>query len=424
MNAGDLVTVQAEKPAAGGRMVARHQGRVLLVSGAIPGERVVARVERVSRGVVFAEAVTIATASDDRRAPAADPRCGGCVLAHVSYPRQLQLKGEIVHDAFARLAHLPIADGPALIGSPEEGYRTRARFHVREGRVGFYREGSHELCDVAATGQLGEAAVAWLRALTPQLQRPELRGVGAIEMAENVAGDSRACHLELHAGTAVAPFVVLSEGLAGLSAARADRPDVVTLSGEASVEDTVAAAEDAPAVRLRRDVRAFFQGNRFLVVPLARHVAALAGRGRIVDLYGGVGLFGLTLAAAGAAEVTVVEGDPVAGADLLRNAQAYLEQVHVERRSVETYLAARPADALAAATAIVDPPRTGLSKEAVAGLIRVRPATIVYVSCDPATLARDCRAFVDGGYDLRGLTVFDMFPNTPHVETVALLERT
>ena len=424
MNAGDLITVLVEKPAAGGRMVARHQGRVLLVSGAIPGERVVARVERVSRGVVFAEAVRIETASDDRRAPASDPRCGGCVLAHVSYPRQLQLKGEIVRDAFARLARLPIADGPALVGSPEGGYRTRARFHVREGRVGFYREGSHELCDVGPTGQLGETAVAWLRALTPQLERPDLRGVGAIEMAENVAGDSRACHLELHAGTAIAPFVVLSEGLAGLSAARADRPDVVTLSGEASIEDTVAAAEDAPAVRLRRDVRAFFQGNRFLVVPLARHVAALAGRGGIVDLYGGVGLFGLTLAAAGAAEVTVVEGDPIAGADLLRNAQPYLDQVHVERRSVEAYLASSPAHALAGAAAIVDPPRTGLSKEAVAGLIRVRPATIVYVSCDPATLARDCRAFVDGGYDLRGLTVFDMFPNTPHVETVALLERT
>ena len=423
MTSGDRLTVVAEKPAAGGRMVARHDGRVLLVSGAIPGERVVARVERVTRGVVFAEAVEIETPSDDRRTPAADPRCGGLLLAHVVYPRQLQLKAEIVRDAFSRLAHLPLAGGPDVVGSPEACYRTRARFHVRDGRVGFYREGTHDLCDPVATRQLHDGTVAWLASVGPSLRQPLLRGLAGIEIAENAAGDVRACHLELQAKTDVAPFVALGDGLAGLSAARADRPDVTVLAGDPSVVDTIAARDGAPGALLRRDVRAFFQSNRFLLAPLAQHVAGLAGPGRLVDLYAGVGLFGLTLAAAGAEQITVVEGDPVGGADLLRNAEPYGQHVRVERRSVEAYLASWPADTLDGATAIVDPPRTGLSKDAVAGLLRLTPSRIVYVSCDPATLARDCRILVDGGYELGGLTVFDMFPNTPHVETVVSLDR-
>jgi tRNA/tmRNA/rRNA uracil-C5-methylase (TrmA/RlmC/RlmD family) len=136
-----------------------------------------------------------------------------------------------------------------------------------------------------------------------------------------------------------------------------------------------------------------------------------------VDLYAGVGLFGLSLAAAGAIRVTLVEGDPVSSADLQANAEAFAG-VRVKMRSVETYL--DDASRAHAATFIVDPPRTGLSKQVVAGIIRVRPATIVYVSCDVATLARDARLLLDAGYSLEALAAFDLFPNTAHVETVAL----
>jgi 23S rRNA (uracil1939-C5)-methyltransferase len=178
------------------------------------------------------------------------------------------------------------------------------------------------------------------------------------------------------------------------------------------------------SVRLRRDVRSFFQGNRFLLEPLVRHVVALVPPGPAVDLYAGVGLFGLSLAATGAPAVTLVEGDAVSSADLLRNAEPFADRLTVRRSSVEEWLAAHgAAGASAGATFIIDPPRTGLSRDAVAGIVRHQPRRVIYVSCDVATLARDVRALADNGYELAGLAGFDLFPNTAHVETVAVLSR-
>ena len=108
MQPGTLLTLDIEKPAAGGRMLARHNGQVVLVWGAIPGERVSARVERVGKGVVFADTAEMLSASPDRRGDAGDWRCGGNVLAFVAYPRQLQLKGQIIQDALARIGRVPL----------------------------------------------------------------------------------------------------------------------------------------------------------------------------------------------------------------------------------------------------------------------------------------------------------------------------
>ena len=132
----------------------------MLVQGGIPGERVRARIERVERQLAFADAVEVLEPSADRREPAMDPACGGCLYAHISYDRQRALKAEIVRDAFARLGRITARSAVEVASSPERGYRMRARLHVRGGRVGFYREGTHELCDAAATGQLDERAVA------------------------------------------------------------------------------------------------------------------------------------------------------------------------------------------------------------------------------------------------------------------------
>ena len=211
----------------------------------------------------------------------------------------------------------------------------------------------------------------------------------------------------------------LADGLVGLSAARADRQGIEVLAGTPTVADTV------NGVSFRRDVRAFFQGNRFLVPRLVEHVLARVPDGQVVDLYAGVGLFGLSLAAAGAQRVIVVEGDPVSGVDLTSNAAPFGDRVRVERRSVEQFVALvrdRNED-LSGATIIVDPPRTGMTKEALAGAIGLRPARIVYVSCDVATLARDTRTLIDAGYELTEVTGMDMFPNTAHVESVALFTR-
>jgi 23S rRNA (uracil1939-C5)-methyltransferase len=420
---GSAITLDIEKPAAGGWMLGRYEGRVVLVRGAIPGERVRARVDRVGRGVAYADASEVLVASPDRRDAQPDSRCGGNVFAHIAYERQRRLKGEIIRDAFSRIGRMPFAAPPEVLGSPERGYRMRARLHARHGRLGFLREGTHELCDAESTGQLLPQTGEWIAAAERILARDRLTGLVGIELAENTGGDQRACHLELHAGIDAAACAGLAVGLTGLSAERADRPGVETLAGVPVVSDVlhVRPGDPATALRLRRDVRAFFQGNRYLLEPLVRLVVDLVPPGPVVDLYAGVGLFGLSLAAVGAEHVTVVEGDRASGQSLRENAEPFGTRVRVEPRSVESFLSdRRPGPVGPGATFIVDPPRTGLSKEALGGIVRHRPARIVYVSCDVATLARDTRALIDAGYELGGVTGIDLFPNTAHVETVAM----
>jgi len=342
LSLGSEIDLNVDKPAAGGWMLGRHEGRVVLVRGAIPGERVRARIDRLGRGVAYAEAVDVLEASLDRRDAASDWRCGGSVFAHIAYERQRRLKGEIVQDAFGRIGRVPLAAPPEVLGSPERGYRMRARLHAQGARLGFFREGTHALCDAASTGQLLPETAAWIAAAERILARERLAGLRGIDLAENIPGDERACHLELRAGTPAAPFAALAAAgaLTGLSADRADRPGVETLAGVPAVGDVlhVRPGDAATALRLRRDVRAFFQGNRFLLEPLVRHVVALVPPGPVVDLYAGVGLFGLSLAAAGFDGVTLVEGDRVGGQSLSANAEPFGSRVRVVQRSVEVFL--------------------------------------------------------------------------------------
>ena len=414
--ADSLLTLDIEKPTAGGRMLARHNGQVVLVWGAIPGERVCARIERSGKGVLFAETVDLVTPSPDRRDAAADWRCGGNVLAHVGYERQLQLKSDIIRDAFARIGRMPLDAAPGVAASPEQGYRMRARLHVRGGRIGFMREGSHDICAVGPTAQMLPATAAWIEAAERRLRADRLQGLTSIEIAENIPASQRACHLELEPGSDARAFATLAgDGITGLSAQVLDRRASETLSGIPAVSDSLG------PLQLRRDARAFFQGNRYLLESLVQRVSGLVAEGPTVDLYAGVGLFGLSLAASRAAQVTLVEGDAISGHNLEENARPYIDRARVVRTSVEDFLRHdRPA---AGETFVVDPPRTGMSPDAMRAIVRLKPPRIVYVSCDVATLARDTRTLLDAGYELEGLTGIDLFPNTAHVESIAAFTR-
>ena len=438
VDVGSELILEVEKPAAGGRMLARHECQVVLVWGAIPGERVRARIDRVSRHVLYAETTEVIQPSSDRRDARRDWRCGGNVFAHIAYERQCALKGEIVQDALVRIGRVPVSKRPDVMGSPEHGYRMRARLHARDGRLGFFCEGTHELCDARSTGQLLPETGEWIAAAEGIIQRERLTGLDAIELAENIDGDERACHLDLRSGADASRFTALgADRLTGLSASRADSPLVEVLAGMTTVSDLLQVKPNDPATafHVRRDVRAFFQGNRYLLESLIRTVVKLVPPGPVVDLYAGVGLFGLGLAATGASHATLVEGDPVSGSSLSENAAPFGTSVTVVRRSVESFFHSyvgrapaggaegAPSGPARTATFIVDPPRTGMSKEAVAGVVRARPPRIVYVSCDVATFARDTRTLLVGGYELEELTGIDLFPNTAHVETVAAFTR-
>ena len=193
---GSTASLSIERPAAGGRMIARAGGQIVLVSGAIPGERVQARIDRVAKGVAYADAIAIEEPSPDRREPFVDPVCGGSLYAHIAYPRQLAIKAEVIADAFRRIGRLDLPAPVAVAASPEEGYRMRARLHVRGRRVGFFREGTHDICDARATRQLLPASCDVVDRLSAALRSLGVDAVREIELSENVDATERAVHFE------------------------------------------------------------------------------------------------------------------------------------------------------------------------------------------------------------------------------------
>jgi 23S rRNA (uracil1939-C5)-methyltransferase len=376
--------------------------------------------------MAFATVVRVLDASPDRREVPGDPLCGGSVYAHVAYPRQVALKADVIADAFGRIGRIPL-DAPVSVElSQEHGYRMRARLHVTDGRAGFFREGTHQLCEPGPTGQLQPATLAAVAAALAALLADGGPDVSAIEVTENIAGDQRAMHVDLGPGATVSgpqlSAVVEAAGLTGCTARTAD--GVLVSAGDPHVSDPLATltAGRAESGVLQRSPESFFQANRYLLTCLVTSVLdAVPADGAVLDLYAGVGLFSVALAAIGRQGITAVEGDRVSGADLRRNAAAYPNAIHFVIGRVEEHLARRPAPG--PGTIIVDPPRTGISRDAMDAIVRHRAPRVVYVSCDPPTLARDARRLLDAGYRITSLRGFDLFPNTPHVEVVGVFER-
>ena len=163
-----------------------------------------ARVEKVERRVAFAIVVDVIEASPDRRDPIHDPLCGGCLYAHISGDRQRAIKGEVIADAFARIGKHTLTVPVDVAASPEHGYRMRARLHVRNGRAGFYREGSHELCDAAGTGQLAAETLSAVARVVESLTRSGVP-VSSLEIAENIPADQRAVFVEISGSRRLTP---------------------------------------------------------------------------------------------------------------------------------------------------------------------------------------------------------------------------
>jgi len=395
-------------------MVARADGQVILVSGAIPGERVQARIERVAKGVAFARTRVVVEPSPDRREPFVDPLCGGTLYSFIAYPRQLALKGEVIADAFRRIGRLELPSPVTVAASPEEGYRMRARLHVRAHRLGLFREGTHEICDARATRQLLPASCDVLDRLSAALRSVGADDVREVELSENVDATERVVHLETAAP--IDPRVVQKV------------TSIDGLTPGPFVADTLRIAE--ASLTLRRHVLAFFQGNRYLLAAFVRHVVERVPiGGTLCDFYAGVGLFSVAAAVTRAASVMAVEGDPHAADDLHANGQAAGAKLYTVRGPVEGFTAGafrmlgRTINGPLVETVIVDPPRTGMSREALDAVLLTQAPRFVYVSCDVATLARDARRLVDAGYRLDRVDAFDMFPNTPHVEAVVVFVR-
>jgi 23S rRNA (uracil1939-C5)-methyltransferase len=323
------------------------------------------------------------------------------------------LKSAIVEDAFRRIGRITLESPVEVVGSRLDGYRMRARLHVHDGRIGFFREGTHSLCDAAPTRQLRDDTIEVIRRIEAGFAGEPRQQVSDIEIAENIEASQRAVHFELvpDADASRLTAVAQVEGVSGASCAHPENPRTIELFGATTITDTIR------DVTFSRHVRSFFQGNRYLLAPFVDHVLSHVTIGPLVDLYAGVGLFSLTAAAMGAGPVIAVEGDLFAARDLKRNANGAIAVLELP---VEKFVS-RSAGPVA--TVIVDPPRTGMSKEALARAIAIGAPRFVYVSCDIATLARDSRVLLDAGYRIASMRAFDLFPNTAHVETITSFSR-
>jgi tRNA/tmRNA/rRNA uracil-C5-methylase (TrmA/RlmC/RlmD family) len=388
--ADDTLSLTLEKPVAGGRSLARHEGRVVLVSGGIPGERVRVTMERSGKGVAFARVLSVEEPSPDRVTPDLDPQCGGLAFAHVAYPRQLALKRAIVEDAMQRIGRLRDLPSLEAIASPVHEWRLRARLHVHAQRVGFFREGTHALCDAGPSRQLVPGLLELAQAAIVRLRPDAARAVDAVVVTQTVAGDQQAVHFELarplprHGdvwvdGGDAAREKTLSSSCTGVSAGLVASRHPVALAGHPWLRESLqvlGVAGDGVAA-LQRHAAAFFQGNRAIIPQLLRHVLdAVRDDCPLVDLYAGVGLFGLAAAARGVETVTSVEGDAVSAEDLVANAAQFGARVRAVRGDVESFVR-QEERVLSGACVVLDPPRTGLSPVVAAALAAARPRRVV-----------------------------------------------
>ncbi|MGC8916057.1 MAG: class I SAM-dependent RNA methyltransferase [Thermoanaerobaculum sp.] len=401
--------LEVQSLAFGGRGVARAGREVWFVAGALPGERVEVVEERRRRGIVEAKVVRVVTASPWREpspCPKAGRQCGGCDLAHVAsafreHAAKASLAGAL-RGAPEELARA-VADAP-FFPSPWH-YRLRGRLHwAPESRtLGFYAPASHRVAALEGCRVLSPDLVELLPVWAEMLAKAGLPA-GELEFLEDLPGTTR---LLLFRG-------VFSGTLPGLPGVQG----FWGLRGRGWGQKAVSLALPRP---LRVPLGCFVQGNRFLLAALWDLVERSVREGgfkRVVDLYGGVGFFAVAAAAGGAEETAVVEISRRAAAA----ARANVPQAQVWGMPASSAVAAgvlRGAELV-----ILDPPRGGLEPAVREAVAASKVRAVLYVSCDPACLARDSRWLLSAGFTVRWARLFDLFAGTHHVELSLFLERT
>ncbi|MGO4121947.1 class I SAM-dependent RNA methyltransferase [Arthrobacter sp. YAF16] len=422
----------------GGHCVARHEGRVIFVRHGIPGEKVRIRLTDEGESAKFwrADVVEVLEASPDRVEHfwhAADaqrswshghPPVGGAELGHISLDRQRSLKSEVLAEQLHRLAGVDVPVTVEAVGEAAAGaatglaWRTRAGFAVTPGgKLGMHAHRSDAVFPVREM----PLAVEGINAL--KLWDIDLQGIERIDVAAPANGSRPLVLLVPSAGTRAKRLsAVLAQLPDDVSVARVDpgTGEVTQLRGRTWVQETAAGHE----YRVTGD--GFWQIHRDAPDTLVGAVTGflheggyLAAGAVVADLYAGAGLFTAPLADAVGVTGSVlsVEGAPGTSRDARKNLHG-ASQVEIVQGKVERVLRQKPRnfDAL-----VLDPPRAGAGKAVVNQLVAAGPRAIAYVSCDPASFARDVGYFQQAGWVLGELRAFDLYPHTHHMETVALL---
>ena len=389
---GDLVQVTIEKVAHGGHFIARHEGAVIFIRHAIPGENCTIQITSIGKSFNRADVVSVETPSEFRVvAPCSFAHrngCGGCDFQHISVAHQRTLKSDVIAEQFARIAKIDLQIDVEEVDASTH-WRTRAIATTdRNGKLGFFKSRSHSIAPVT------DCLICVEDMNFSEIASRDLKGDVRVEISSSNTGE-RSIALAPTRGEEKAR---LTEGPAVL------HENVLGRTLEVSQESFWQSHKKAPEV-LTQAVLDYAQ------LQVGEHV---------LDLYGGVGLFSAAIvdAVGPTGHVDLIEGSKVATADAARNFAAY------SNITIATGDVAKLLPRISAADVVVlDPPRDGAGKEAIAHIARLTPRAIVYVACDPAALARDTAYLADHSYSLVKMRAFDLFPMTHHIECVALYER-
>jgi tRNA/tmRNA/rRNA uracil-C5-methylase (TrmA/RlmC/RlmD family) len=389
---GDLIELTIEKVAHGGHFIARHDGAVIFVRHAIPGEK--CTIEITSTGSSFnrADVVEVTEPSEYRVEPPCKyshrTGCGGCDFQHITAAHQRTLKSQVITEQFARIAKKEISVEVEEVGQ-SLGWRTRAIATTnRNGKLGFYKSRSHSIAPV------DNCLICVEGMKFSEISTRELKGDVRVEISASTTGE-RSIALAPTRGEEKARLtegpMVLHEVVAGKT---------LEVSHESFWQSHIKAPEVLTAAVLG-----------FAQVQQGDHV---------LDLYGGVGLFTAAIIdlVGDDGQVDLIEGSKVATEDARRNFSAF------KNVTIATGDVAKLLPRISGADVVVlDPPREGAGKDVISQITALQPRAIVYVACDPAALARDTAYLEDHSYSLASLRAFDLFPMTHHIECVALYER-
>jgi len=439
-----------------GEGVGRVNGFTLFVSGALPGERVLVRVEHLKKQYGYAELLQVVEASPERVKPDCGiyEQCGGCQLQHLGYEAQLRVKRQQVVDNLQRIGKLTVQQAPGeegILVHPTLGmsdpwrYRNKAQvpFGEEQGGLigGFYAQGSHRIIDMdecLIQHEANDEVVARIKDIGARL------GITAYN-EEHHAGLLRHVVVKVGFRTGEIMVVLVTNGEAipraeeWVAGIREAVPSVKSICHNVNMKQTNVIFGDETHVLWGSEViydyigdvkfaisaRSFFQVNPVQTEVLygkALEYAALTGGETVVDAYCGIGTISLFLAQK-AGQVYGVEIVEEAIADARKNAELNgMKNVHFEAGPAEVVLPAWTRQGVRPDVIVVDPPRKGCDAALLATILELQPRRVVYVSCSASTLARDLRVLVDGGYRVAEVTPVDMFPHTVHVESVVLLE--
>ncbi len=422
-----LARVPADAPSDGPTELA---GKAVFVPGALPGELVEATIANDRRSYITARLDSVLEPAPSRITPGCEyyGRCGGCHYQHADYPAQLAMKRSILLESLER-AHAEISSNIRVLSADPWTYRNRIRLHVAklpQPSLSYREAASHRdlpvtHCPVAAP-ILQQAIAAFNELLQKQpALAHDLSEIEFFTTAEESAllvslftnRPNATEHLPRSVADALLPTLPVLTGVRTFSLdPKTRRTQPSAAWGQASLEYAVG------PLSYQVSAGAFFQVNRHLIPTLVEEVVALRSGSIAWDLYAGVGLFAQALAQR-FEQVIAVESSAASTADLARN----LHGARHKRIAKDTLRFLQSPPAPRPDLVVVDPPRAGLGAEVCQRLAAAQPRRILYVSCDPSTLARDLRTLQPSGYRPVALTLIDLFPQTFHLETVATLER-